>query len=62
MRVKDDLGFGLATEGMELLFVDVGEASGRMKSWGKDQEFQAVLMLQEGGPLPGPKKEFWSNT
>ena len=34
-----------ATEGMELLFVNVGDASRRMKSWGKDQEFQVVLML-----------------
>ena len=51
-----------ATEGMELLFVNVGDASRRMKSWGKDQEFQVVLMLQEGGPFPGPQKEFLSNT
>ena len=51
-----------ATEGMELLFVDVGEASRRMKSWGREQEFQVVLTLQERGPLPGPKKEFLSNT
>ena len=51
-----------ATEGMELLFVDVGEASRRMKSWGKDQEFQVVLTLQEGGPLPGPQKELLPNT
>ena len=50
-----------ATEGMEL-FVSVGDASRRMKSWGKDQEFQVVLMLQEGGPFPGPQKEFLSNT